>query len=273
MLGKLIKHEFRATAAPMLILFLGVLVISGLTRLCMLAAEFAEFFAILAGLSVMLYSLVIWAAYVFIYVLIIRRFYKHIYGAEGYLTLTLPVRRSTLILAKLIPAMIWQLLGTIVTTSSLLIIASYPEVYAVIGEAFYILLEGVLYLFEFMNTPGWVMILELVLFAFISAVGGIMTLYASVSIGQLFKKHRFLGSVLGYFIIYVVTQIIMSAYVMVMSTVSIFGSWDIYAGRLNGLAAFQIQIMILLYIAITALIGLGCWIVTHGVMKKSVNLQ
>lgn len=44
-------------------------------------------------------------------ILIFARFYKHFYTDEGYLTFTLPVKRSTLFLSKTLNAMIWNVLN------------------------------------------------------------------------------------------------------------------------------------------------------------------
>ncbi len=275
MLGKLIKHEFRATAAPMLLLSLGVLAVSGLTRLCMLLAQYFEFFMMLSMITTVMYGIGIAAAYIFVYVLIIRRFYTNIYGAEGYITLTLPTARWKLIFSKLFVAIVWTLLGAITTILSLVIIASYPdvlyEVFTALGSIGAMLADAAYYL----NMPEALLISEFVLACVIGAIEGILVLYASVSIGQLFRKHRLLGSVAGYMMIYAATQLIMSGYMMVagMTLGTFGGQYNYFAPTIDSMTAFQLQVLIILYLAILALITLGCYMITHGIMKKAVNLQ
>ena len=62
-----------------------------------------------------------------VYVIIARRFYVNVYGDEGYLTLTLPVKRSYIILSKLIVGMCWLIAQVVVIILSLLILTVSPQ--------------------------------------------------------------------------------------------------------------------------------------------------
>jgi len=98
-------------------------------------------------------------------ILVYIRFYKNFYTDEGYLTFTLPVKRSTLYLAKVVNALIWHALETVLLIVCLAIclliippttVSGYlinPVAYRTIGWLIRRYFEvmggmGVLYLFE-----------------------------------------------------------------------------------------------------------------------------
>lgn len=275
MLGKLIKHELRATAAPMLLLSLGVLGVSALTRLCMLLAEIWDFFALFASLAMTAYIIGAAAAYIFVFVMIVRRFYTNIYGAEGYLTLMLPVKRWKLLLAKLLAALLWMVVSAVVIFASVLILASYPDLLRQVWDGFGYFGDLFAYLMRGLGMPGWLLIVELVLVIVIGLFQSVLMLYASVSIGQLFRRHRFFGSVAGYLMIYAACQILMGLWTVMagFTAEGIFETANPYTGALTGLGAFQLQVVAVTYIIILALITLACYLITHTVMKRAVNLQ
>lgn len=117
MLGKLFSYELRALWKPALIM-LAVMVVAGLAgTACLggaLAASDAAGYgsgyvthaALSANATVVLFmgalfcGFLVWAAVAALYVFVAMRFYRTMFTDEGYLTLTLPVRTGTLVLAK-----------------------------------------------------------------------------------------------------------------------------------------------------------------------------
>lgn len=55
----------------------------------------------------LIFGILVAGAWIATLVIIVRRFYKSIFGREGYLSLTLPVSTHQLILSKLLAAFIW----------------------------------------------------------------------------------------------------------------------------------------------------------------------
>ena len=102
MLGKLLRQEFCATYRPFLLLY-------GATVL-MVALMFVSFQipqAVVGAflmVALMLLSLVLLVLTV---VLVAKRFHTNFYGSQGYLMFALPVPAWKLLLAKLIPAILW----------------------------------------------------------------------------------------------------------------------------------------------------------------------
>ena len=115
MLGKLIKHEFRATGRILLPVYLVMLLTAALVRGFQVLTEqtAGEFMRALAVLSVLLFSAAVFGGSILAFVLMIYRFYKNLMTDEGYLMFTLPVSRSQLIWSKLIVSMAWGILSAV----------------------------------------------------------------------------------------------------------------------------------------------------------------
>lgn len=96
MLGKLIKHEFRATGRLMAPLFGAMLLLAVFVRvsdLILSAADVPVFFEALNSLLLIVYVLAILSVTVFSTVLMIKRFHQNFLTDEGYLMFTLPHER------------------------------------------------------------------------------------------------------------------------------------------------------------------------------------
>ncbi len=272
MLRKLIKHEWRATRGFLGLICLGLLAFAGITRLFVELSSLVPFFRIPMTITLVLYILLLVASSAVTLVILIKRYYDNLYGAEGYITLTLPVRRSSLILSKLLVGLAWMLISTLTVMLSIFILLAFnsymKDAFAVIGEGMRMLMN----IFTYGNAvPGWVMIAELVLISLIGLVFNLLSLYAAVSFGQLFKKRRLLGSFLGYMIVYTVSQTVMNGYLFVVSLTQ--GDYMAQGSQALGILAFNSQINVVLYIVMMLLLCAGCYLTSLGVLKKAVNLQ
>ena len=123
-------------------------------------------------------------------ILIIRRFKGSVYERQGYLTLTLPVSEHQIILAKLLGAFLWSLLSAVVFILSIyiFIVTVDPQII----DAYMIR-----YFFgHYLDSIG----LSLISYIF-STVAGILCIYLSISIGQLFNEYRTALAVVAYIVI------------------------------------------------------------------------
>ena len=116
MLGKLIKHEFRATARVMLPV-LGVLLLmsllAGLSIRLLDSGRIVLMMRILAGLFIAAFIIGIIAAIIIAIVLMVNRFYRNLLRDEGYLMHTLPSNTHALVWSKLIVSLCWFIVGGI----------------------------------------------------------------------------------------------------------------------------------------------------------------
>ena len=126
-------------------------------------------------------------------ILIIQRFKGSVYDRRGYLTLTLPVSEHQILSAKLLGAFVWSLASTVVCLFSLYIIISMIE-----PDAF--LSSFAEYMLKNYTDDFW---LALISYIF-NTLAGILCIYLSISIGQLFNEYRTALAVVAYIAIQIV---------------------------------------------------------------------
>ena len=172
-------------------------------------------------------------------ILIIRRFKGSVYDRQGYLTLTLPVSEHQIILSKLLGAFIWSLISSAVFFLSIYIIFATIDLNMVDSYFFD-------YLFVHYIENFWLTLISF----FISTVAGILCIYLSISIGQLFNEYRTALAVLAYIVIHIV-----------------LGFVDIFSPSLN--YSMMMSAEIFKNLILSAVFYLG----TYYILKNKVNLQ
>ena len=173
-------------------------------------------------------------------ILIIRRFKGSVYERQGYLTLTLPVSEHQIILAKLLGAFLWSLLSTVVFILSIYIflVTVDPQII----DAYVIR-----YFFgHYLDSIG----LSLISYIF-STVAGILCIYLSISIGQLFNEYRTALAVVAYIVIQTILGFI----------------------TLNLRIDFDYNWMISFEILKDLILSLVFYLGTYYILKNKVNLQ
>jgi len=115
MLGKLMKHEFRATARIMLPVMGAMVALALLANLSIrgLAGNLSDvpMLRIFFVLIIIFFGVAVVATAVMALVIMVSRFYRNLLKDEGYLMFTLPVSVHELIWSKLIVSLVW-FLGT-----------------------------------------------------------------------------------------------------------------------------------------------------------------
>lgn len=268
MLGKLCKHELKATARYFLPLFLIALVLTPITRFTVLSSEFPgllKFIPIVIAFAYIASLLVIAAASV---LLIIHRFYKSMVTEEGYLMHTLPVSIETHIFAKLIIAALWSIASLFVIFISLFMMFYTPERFSDLMDI----------LNEFWNSIAiykiggqlTIVIIESVVMILFGIFTAPLIFYASIAIGQIILKNKILGSVLGFFIIQVVSQVL-----GLISLIPFGGNLNFVNDTLS--VTSQIQLMTNLFFPIILIRGLISsiilFLITDFIFKKKLNLE
>ena len=192
------------------------------------------------------------------------RFYKNLYTDQGYLMFTLPVNAHQIIWSKAFVAMIWYFICAVVTMVSVVSLvasaasgAGASEVLAEIPELFR----------EIFGIEGGVMMLIMMVFSIVSSTVMVIFLgYASVSIGQLFKKHR-LGAAVG---VYVALNM---AIQMISSYSSIPFSTFMMKVETEQEGMMSMSIMLLIMFVVTTAVSVGLYFITHYIMNHKLNLE
>ena len=173
-------------------------------------------------------------------ILIIQRFKGSVYDRRGYLTLTLPVSEHQILSSKLLGAFVWSLASTVVFLFSLYIIMSMIQPDVLISNVAEFILKN--YQDDF-----W---LALISYIF-NTLAGILCIYLSISIGQLFNEYRTALAVVAYIAIQVVLGFI---------TLNLRIDFDY-----NWVLSFEIFKDLIL--------SVGFYLGTYYILKNKVNLQ
>ena len=201
MLGKLLKHEFRATGRTMLPVYGAVVVLAVLANVSirMLSGNVGPLLSIFFGLIVAAFGICVVAAGVMTLVLMVKRFYTNYLKDEGYLMHTLPVSVHGLVWSKMIVSIVWfaatfaviglvLLLTAIIQTDTSLaqFFAGFPS-WAEIREGLdqYGIRLGDLWFIGF----------EALLCVIVSGLFTCLHFYAAMSLGHMFAKDKILLSI------------------------------------------------------------------------------
>ena len=268
MLGKLIKHEFRATGRILLPVYLVMLLTAALVRGFQVLTEqtAGEFMRVLAVLSVLLFSAAVFGGSILAFVLMIYRFYKNLMTDEGYLMFTLPVTTGQLIWSKMIVSAVWLL-----ATAAMDVLSMFISVFDSAAWRDIFQLPGLLWqqLREYAGNLGLIPA-ELVVLVLLAALVCFLKFYAAIALGHSFTNRKMLLSVAFFAAFSVAEQIAVSAGLIGFASVGIPRSWlrgavgtmDYYAQMVLGGAILTV-----------VLYGAVYYAVTYLSLKKRLNLS
>lgn len=192
MVGKLMKHELYALSRVLVWFMGGVLLLGAILRICLEAVQTSGSESAVAiglvlstTLLVLLFFAAVSAMNFAAALLSVVRYFKSLFTGEGYLTFSLPVTPSKLLIAKFLSALIMSVLCTLSALLSVLI-ALPSRVYLAFFENFPEILGGLLELISAHPLSA----VEIVLFLLVLIPCPLLYLYLIASIGQLFTKAR-----------------------------------------------------------------------------------
>lgn len=262
MLGKLIKHEFKATSRIFL-LFYSILVVFTLIGKLVLATGLTDN-EIINGFLLTIYIVYIVALFIATTLYLIYRYYKNMFSDEGYLMFTLPVKPMTLFWSKLTTSFVWNLGTLILTIASILFLVIQPYMLKEISIAYRIVTNFIET--DMKMSVGGVAFL-VILTMFISIIYQIVVVYTSINIGQLAGKHRILGSVAAYMIIYIIMQTLSFVYMFATQ-------WVMGANLENMEDPSKIFDFVLPYsIGLSLVLTLILVIISYFIINKKLNLE
>ena len=208
MLGKLIKHEFRATGRLMAPLFGALVLLALVVRANDLVFQHVEsysaFLNILNTLLIIAYVLALFGVMVFSTVLMIKRFHQNFLTDEGYLMFTLPTSVHSLLWSKLITAALFFIFTFLAEALSVAIVVWRG---GLAREMFTGFADFFRRLDSYYMANGLAFALEMLALLFVSLLVTCLLFYAPMSIGYSFANHKGLLSVVFYFVIQAVLQI------------------------------------------------------------------
>lgn len=209
MLRKLLKYDFRANMKIFLFVWPAIIVFALIERLAISADLEGRVAVVLISTTTFIFVLAVIAACVFALIISIYRFYGGLLRDEGYLMFTLPVKPWQLIVSKFITAFVTVLVTIVLSILSMLFLFDGIDGFFEIAR---IILRR-------LDLPTGKLLAQVIAIILLSMCTSLLQIYISCSVGHLAKKHRILFSVLVYFGINIVLEIInITALVMGVST-------------------------------------------------------
>lgn len=257
MLGKLLKHEWKATARRYGLFYL-------------ILAAITLFAAIIHGIPTdnVFYNMgefALLAIYVISLIgvffcstgMAIVRFYKNMVSDEGYLTFTLPVKVWQLVFSKLLVAFVWQIATVVLCILSLL--GVFVVGHIDLKEFF----EGV----SALGGEFGKLVPVLGIMMIVSTIYQLTVYYLSMAIGQLFGTYKILASVIAYCALAFVIEIVIVLVVVGIFGVAGFMKMSTAMMTTDGMANFY-----LVFTGMSAVIGVAAYFVTCHLLTKKLNL-
>ena len=261
---KLLKQDFRATARLMLPVYAAAILLALFNRLSVALQNGrveSHFLYAFTQLASILFVLTMAAVVVMSFVLMIWRFHKNYMTDEGYLMFTLPVSTFELIASKLLIAIGWFVCSAAVVWISSVIVSHNSDMLDVfvVGDVS-----------AFQTPEGRRLLVGGVVFLVLSGLCGCLMFYAAMSVGQSFRSHKTLGTVLVFFAFYIAMQ-----------TLSVFllsGTLSSFAGTLEAVMESDAMLtiangLVWRYVAFEAVFTAVYYAVTHFMLAKKLNLQ
>lgn len=277
MFSKLMKHEFLATWKVMVTLeavlaaigVVGFLVIFGMIRTINNDDYYnttALSFTLMTLLMIILFGII--AVLIISIIYLIIRYYRSLYTPEGYLTFTLPASTVEILSAKILTGIFWSAVTTtLIMVDAWMMITGYAFANTAVPDILSITSD-----FNSIFTVDGITIAPLiVVLYYVKAITGILAFYVSITIGQLWAKHKILGAVLCWITIRIVTSIISSLIQMISGAAGNNGFFGFLFFR--GDFARYYQASLIQSLVFTLILGtmyyLGCIFIT----KQRVNLD
>lgn len=271
MLGKLIKHEFRATGRvmlPMYLVLLATAVGSNLSGRWMLGSSRSAL-SVLGTLIVVAFGFAIFGVLLMSFVLMIQRFYKNLLQDEGYLMFTLPVSVHQHIWAKVIVSAVWFIATVLVIIGACLLVAYeggfWRQFFDFLGQ----LLGGLqkLKISEALN--GTVVLAELAVLMFLCLVAFSLQFYAALAAGHSQPNHKMLWSVGCFFGFQAVLQFGGSMLLFGLNDLELFR----FLNRWDPTPIAAIHVGLLMSIGVVMVYGAIFYAVTTFFLKRHLNLE
>lgn len=272
MLGKLLKHELRATARIMLPVYILLLVSAGLYALTMSLAENYDILVLRIFLALIsaVFSITMIGAGVVTLVLMVYRFYKNYMTDEGYLMFTLPATVGQLVWSKLLTAFLWSVCSTVAVIAAGAVAYSHSLARGDLSFFFEYYGGQLREALSVFTAGQWVLFgVELLVASALGVLASYLMFYAAIALGHSFSNHKVLLSVVFYFAFSFGLQ-------TVGSVVGVFGI--VYLDSSNALFNIPEDPSVIVHtilgsaMAMYLFLAAVFYVVTHLLLKKRLNL-
>lgn len=274
MVKKLYKHEFKAWIRVLGIIMGIVLALAVVCHLIQLLDNDSISYDILMVSSVSMSVIAMLVCVAAPTVFAVTRFYKNLFTGEGYLSFTLPVSAADHLHVKLVTALAFSLLSTLVAAVAAVLIFS-GDLFGSFWDLMYYVWEEELMYSVPAELPGQMVFyaIEMALLMLSSAVSTYLLYYACICIGQTFRKNRILGAVGVYFAYGMLTQMLGTILSMALLMLEDTALMDSYYQFLDTHIYAAAHISMCTAIGGNLILALVFYVICRKIMSSKLNLE
>lgn len=281
MFKKLLKHDMKAVWRlawiSTIVVPIATLVATVATRIVQQELNNDAILVLFATLSIGASYIALILSFVLTEILVMIRFYKNFFTDEGYLTFTLPAKRSTLLLSKTLSAVIFFTAHTLLFIGALctyMLFAPLPEsplelidtrIYESIWELFTLV-------FDAYNVWTIVIIIEAFALMLAIIVMNIALIQLSITIGSVIaRKAKIIVSIGIYYAINTaLTTFWQFMYIMFLMVAELASDVVSFSSTVQSGAA--VAILMLIIISINAIVASLLYCFTQNLLDRRLNL-
>ena len=288
MLGKLLKHEFKAVNRLMIPLHLGLVVITIIGRF------YVQFVVNREHVNYSNTSLRMWeglmdvmlvSAYVIALIAIfiitwlymdILRFRKNLFTDEGYLMHTLPASAAEHIFAKLTVSTVWQIIDGLLICLSVFAMLANKTVFQFFG---YYWDDMWISFSQIFGVSAGIGVPIFLITGLLDTIAGTLIIYMCIAIGHSFNTHKIISSI-GIYMGYKFVANLLSSIVVALTSIGTLGNMNAgslffgvgsYYSSFNSPAYFWANIGFSIVLSLA--LGAGAFVLTNHFMTKRLNLE
>lgn len=275
---KLFKYDFRGVGKKLFPIYGLAIAMSILARFIFVNRYFSEdfytgyeytpyswWFEMLSGLTFGMTWMVIAAIFVVTFFVLATQYQKSVFGDEGYLTNTLPIKTEKIIIAKALNFLFWNFVAALISAICVMIMFAFTDI---MKEAWTGLLDSIKYAIQYVEIEYWITFGVYILTFMVSSVSGVFLVYFAMAIGSQFRHKVAMGfaaylavSTLSSFISQIITTMIWLPDIMV--------NGDSYGYMPPMFTVSGSIVMLILAIAFCAVYFFG----TYYIQKNRLNLE
>lgn len=223
---------------------------------------------LLIGISILGYVLILIAYCIVSQGLIVVDFFKTMVTDRGYLTHTLPVKKSSILISKYIAGFIIQIISYAVVITSLIAFLDVPRLLitnsSVIRE---VINETLAELFTHISAGAVIVtVIIFIICCLVSIFFNLATFFLAIAIGQRVNRHKIVGSIVAYGVLSIVIQIISGLCTFIIELA-------IGASDPNSISLVAFPIMLSGMTVLISILTVIMSFVIHGIFNKKLNLD
>ncbi len=270
MLGKLLKHELRATSATMLPIFGVMLLVSAMVNVgarLMDGRDLPNVVGVVFALIIVLFVVGLMSIGIVTVFMMVRRFRDNLLRDEGYIMHTLPVSVHAQVWSKVIVSAMWYALAGITMVLSIFIVSLDVNTVKAVGDFIDAALEGIIkekHVAEILaEIMGILILLSLVMS---------LSFDAALSIGHSFAKRKMALSVL----IFIGLLILSNIFTVAVADLGLVRMEPDYGGAYSQVGrsfVWEWRRICAYWAGILAVEGAVCYAITVFFLKRKLNLE